>query len=209
MSESSSDSDSGRFELAAQRFDAVHRRDPKDVEHDGERVPWSVLYHDTVARWVDALDPRAPLTVRLAARAQHIRRWTIPRSDYPEGKTGYKKWRSTLAMMHADEAAAVLDEVGYDEETSARVKDLLIKKRLRSDPEVALLEDAVCLTFLELQYPEFAQQHPPEKVVDILKKTWDKMTKRGHASALKLVGELEAKGAAPRAVELVHRAVSG
>ena len=136
------------------------------------------------------LDPDAPVVVRLAALGQHLERWTVPRSEYPEGRTGYRTWRSGLSRMHAARSGEILREVGYDDATAQRVGELLTKKRLKSDAEVGLLEDAICLTFLELQLADFADGRDPDQVVQILQKTWDKMTPRGHAAAQALAPQL-------------------
>jgi hypothetical protein len=188
---------------ATTAFAAIHRQDPAA---SGDHIP-AVGYHEAVARWVDALDPTAALPVRLAARCQHLRRWAIPRADFPAGNNGYKQWRSTLARQHAQEAGEVLAAVGYEPEVVSRVRDLLIKKHLRSDPEVRLLEDAVCLTFLELQFVDFAGKHPEEKVVDIVRKTLDKMSPAGRVEAVALMEHLAASGAPSEAIALVRRAV--
>ena len=139
---------------------------------------------------VGALDGQASEALRLAARCQHLRRWTIPRSDFPEGVTGYKRWRNRLAQFHADAAAAVLQDVGYEEAVIARVRDLLIKKSLKRDPEVQLFEDAICLTFLENEFASFAAKHDEDKLVNIVRKTWRKMSATGHRKALELAAQL-------------------
>jgi hypothetical protein len=175
-----------RFVAAAERFEQAHRDDPRIRE--GE--PYSVLYHRQVARWLALLAPEASEALRLAARAQHIRRWTIPRARFPEGRSGYRRWRIELGRFHAAAADAVLAAVGYDEMTRRRVGELLVKKGLGGDAEVQVLEDAVCLAFLELELTDFAAKHDDEKLVSILQKTWKKMSPAGHAAALELVATL-------------------
>jgi hypothetical protein len=172
-----------RFQRAVAAFTSVHDEDPAGQ---------SRAYHEGVARWVARLEPEASVPLRLAAWCQHLRRWALPRTDFPAGRTGYKQWRSTLARRHADEAGEILRAVGWDEATVARVGELLVKKRLRSDAETGTLEDAVCLQFLQQQAEAFAAAHPEEKVVEILRKTWDKMTERGRTAALELLPELPA-----------------
>jgi hypothetical protein len=135
------------LEVALSRFDAAHREDPRLVEVDGARVPWSVHYHRRLGEWVLRLDPHASVALRLAAGCQHIRRWSVPRTDYEEGRRGYKRWRSDLAKMHADIARGVLEDVGYDEGTISRVEALLRKLGLGRDAEVQTLEDAICMVF--------------------------------------------------------------
>lgn len=172
-----------RFDRAVAAFVAVHRADPAGR---------ALAYHEGVAGWIARLDPCASTPLRLAAWCQHLRRWALPRTDFPAGRTGYMKWRSTLAMRHAAEAGDILRSVGYDDATAARVGELLTKKRLRSDPDAGTLEDAVCLVFLQQQAEDFAAAHPEDEVVRILKKTWDKMTVRGRAAAVALLPELPA-----------------
>ena len=144
--------------------------------------------------------PDASEALRLAARCQHIRRWTIPREQFPLGRVGYRDWRETLATFHADTAAAILREVGYDEEAVGRVRSLLRKERLKSDPDVQTLEDVACLVFLRYSLSDFIPVHDEAKTVDILRKTWRKMSERGRAAALQL-------DLAPRVRELVERAI--
>lgn len=182
--------DDERFVRARTRFFAVHGEDPRAVDAGDGAQTASTHYHARLGQWVQRLDPTAPEVVRLAAACQHIRRWAVPRADFPDGPAGYKRWRSTLALRHADEAEEILTSVGYDPATIGRVRDLLLKKRLRADPEVQLLEDAVCLVFLELDFVAFAGRHGEEKTIDVLGKTWDKMSERGRTAALELVGSL-------------------
>lgn len=176
-----------RFLGAARRFDAIHAEDPRRTD-EGE--PFAVAYHRALARWVDALSPDASGALRLAARCQHLRRGAVPRENFPMDTAGYKRWRSTLALRHASDAGAILAEAGYDEATIERVTDFLLKRGLKKDAEVATFEDAICLTFLEIELASFAAKHPEDKLVDILRKTWAKMTPRGHEEALRLAAAL-------------------
>ena len=132
------------------------------------------------------LDPDASAPLRIAARAQHIRRWEIPRDTYPNDRAGYRAWRTDLGRFHARTAAAILTQVGYDEPTIARVRSLLRKEQLKTDPECQLLEDVICLVFLENHFEEFARQHDEEKLLNIVRRTWNKMSERGHKAALDL-----------------------
>jgi len=159
------------------RIDAINAEGPDDRE---------LLYSRRMTERLDRLEPDASDALRIAVRAQHIARWRIPRSDYPEGRAGYKRWRATLARMHADVCAEILVAVGYGDDTIARVRVMLTKARLKQDPEVQTLEDVACLVFLEHYAIEFAAKHPEDKVVDILRKTWTKVSDRGHRAALAL-----------------------
>ncbi|HUF76726.1 MAG TPA: DUF4202 domain-containing protein [Longimicrobiales bacterium] len=179
-----------RLVEAIERFDAAHREDPRALELDGETVPWSVHYHRRLAHWVHRFDPDASVALRLAAACQHIRRWQIPRTDYEAGRRGYRRWRSDLAKMHADIARKVLADVGFEEETIARVETLLRKSGLARDAEVQLFEDAICMVFFENEYVDHAAKHDDEKLVAILRRTWAKMSEAGRRAALELAAEL-------------------
>ncbi|MEX2581674.1 MAG: DUF4202 domain-containing protein [Gemmatimonadota bacterium] len=168
------------------RLDAFNAADPRLDLVDGREEPRELLYARRMSAMLDRFEPHASEPLRLAVRAQHIGRWAIPRSDFPEGRTGYKRWRSTLMQYHADTAGEILREVGYGEDVVARVAQLLRKQGLKRDDEVQTLEDVVCLVFLEHYLDDFAREHQEEKIVDILRKTWAKMSERGHAAALEL-----------------------
>jgi hypothetical protein len=175
-----------RERAALDRFGAAHREDPRTIQVGGVAMPWSVHYHERLAYWVRRFDPEASAPLRLAAACQHIRRWQVPRTDYEVGRRGYRKWRSDLAAMHARTAREVLSEVGYDGPTVARVEVLIRKVGLGSDPDVQLFEDAICMVFFESEYVDLASKHDDAKVVDILRRTWTKMSPKGHAAALAL-----------------------
>lgn len=184
----------GPFAAALERFSSADATDPRGA---------AATYHETVASWVDRLDPSASIALRLAARCQHLKRHESPRSAFPEGPAGYKRWRAEAARKHATEAAAILTSVGFDAPTIEHVQALLTKRSLRSDPDCQTLEDAACLTFLELELERFAGKHEDEKVVAILRKTWTKMSERGRGAAVKL-----ARGLPVRLTELIATATS-
>jgi hypothetical protein len=168
---------------AIARFDAANAEDPHKETIDGKEHPKALVYAERMSAWLDKLAPDATEVVRLAVRAQHIRRWTVERERYPMDRAGYRKWRTDLGAFHAETAGRILREVGYAEEAVARVQALLRKERLKADPEVQLLEDVACLVFLDHYFAEFAQKHDEEKLVDIVRKTWRKMSPRGHEAA--------------------------
>jgi hypothetical protein len=182
-----------RFLTAIDKIDAANAEDPSREVHDDEDVPAALLYGRRMTEWLDKLYPDASEALQLAARAQHIRRWRVPRDSYPRDRIGYLKWRTFLYGFHADQAEAILREVGYDDATIARVRSLVKKERIKSDPEAQALEDVICLCFLENYFADFAQGHDEQKVVDILRKTWGKMSPVGHAAALKLEMPQEAR----------------
>ncbi|MCR9144793.1 MAG: DUF4202 domain-containing protein [bacterium] len=191
-----------RLAAAHEKFDAANAEDPNETQlPDGSTQPKELIYGQRMTEELLRFAPDAPESVHLAARCQHIRRWKIPRKDYPMDKAGYHKWRTILYKFHADQAAEILTEVGYDPETIDRVAFLLQKKKLRSDADTQTLEDVICLTFLRHYFVDFADQHPEEKVVDIVRKTWGKMSEAGHAAALKL-------DLAPESLRLVQLALA-
>ncbi len=175
-----------RFAAAIAAFDDANRADPNLVDFAGEKVPKELLYARRMTVWLIRLASDASEALRLAVRAQHIRRWESARTGYPGGRAGYLKWRSDLSRFHARVAGEILESVGYDAETIARVQALLRKQRLKRDPEAQTLEDVACLVFLENYFADFSKDHDPAKVVDILRKTWAKMSPSGHAAALEL-----------------------
>jgi hypothetical protein len=130
--------------------------------------------------------PEAPEAVQLAVRAQHIRRWEVPRASYPAGRAGYLKWRTDLYKRHGDTAAEILGDLGYDDGTIERVRTLLRKRGLKTDRDVQLMEDVICLVFLEHYFHDFAKKHQEQKLIPIVQKTWKKMTERAHEEALQL-----------------------
>lgn len=181
---------SDRERAALARFDAAHREDPRSIEVDGVPVPWSVHYHARLAHWVRRFDPDASVPLRLASACQHIRRWTVPRDRYEAGRRGYRRWRSDLAQMHARTAREVLTDAGFDEATIERVEALVRKSGLARDPEVQLFEDAICMVFFELDFADLARRHDDDKLVDILRRTWEKMSAKGQEAALALAASL-------------------
>ena len=195
-------SESQEYREALRIFDEAHREDPRRVTVQGEEVPWSLLYHRRLHHWVERLADPASESLLLAARCQHIRRWQIPRSDYPMDRTGYHRWRKTLRRFHAAQAREILEKVGYGEDTIRRVQELVQKLRLKLDPEVQLFEDAICLVFLGNELVDFVGKHEEQKIIEILQKTWRKMSPQGHRVALELVETLP-----PEAREVVGKAV--
>ncbi len=177
---------SEHFELAIERIDRANAEDPNIEMNEGAEQPKELLYSRRMTAALDRLRPDAPETVRLAVRAQHIQRWKIPRADYPKDRQGYRRWRTDLGRFHAETAGGILREVGYDAAFVERVGALLRKERLKVDPECQLLEDVICLVFLEHYLGDFAGQHEEEKLLDIVRKTWRKMSERGREAALGL-----------------------
>ena len=175
-----------RFEDALRFIDEANSQDPNTEHFEGEDYPKELLYSMRMTKWLEAIDPQASEALRLAVRSQHIRRWEIPRSVYPLDRKGYHQWRIRLYDYHGEKAAEILKKVGYDEETIARVRMLLKKKGLKSNPETQTLEDVACLVFLESYFWDFSRLHDEEKIIGILRKTWAKMSPRGQEAAREL-----------------------
>ncbi|MBZ0104920.1 MAG: DUF4202 domain-containing protein [Sulfuricella denitrificans] len=183
-------SDKPRFDLAIARFDAANAEDPNKEVIDGKEYPKELLYAQRMTDMLNRFAPDAPEHVQLAVRAQHICRWKVPREDYPMDRAGYHQWRTYLYKYHGETAGAIMRELGYDEETIGKLQSLLRKEKLKLNPETQLLEDVVDLTFLEHYLEAFVQKYSSryeeEKLLDILRKTWKKMSEKGHEAALKL-----------------------
>jgi hypothetical protein len=191
-----------RFAEAIAAFDRANAEDPVSLPAGSESRPRELLQAERLSRWVARLRPDAPEALQLAARCQHLRRWEIPRNTYPDGRIGYLEWRKALSRFHADRSTEILRSAGYDDETIERVRAINQKRGLKIEPDVQTMEDALCLVFLEYELEDFARKHAAEKVVEILRKSWRKMSDQGHAKALEL-------NFAPGVKEVVERALGG
>ncbi|MDP2762358.1 MAG: DUF4202 domain-containing protein [Sideroxyarcus sp.] len=175
------------YRAAIAAFDQANAQDPNRETDDGNEYPKELLYAQRMTAMLERYAPEASEAVKLAARAQHIQRWKIPRSDYSMGKPGYMLWRTTLYKFHAETAGNLMKEAGYDDDMIARVKNIVSKKELKTDPETQLMEDVADLVFIEHYMLAFAGQHPDydeAKWIQIIKKTWQKMSPRAHEFAL-------------------------
>jgi hypothetical protein len=178
--------DPKRYEAAIRRFDEENSKDPNTESVAGVAQPRELVYSRWLTDWVLKLSPGASEPLRLAARCQHLCRWMVPRDSYPMTRPGYLQWREGLKKFHAQKSGQILREVGYSDDTIARVQELNLKKDFSRDPEGRVLEDALCLVFLEHQFGELAKKTSEEKMVNALQKSWKKMTSAGHAAALAL-----------------------
>ena len=169
-------SEKSKIETAFAYFDAYNSRDPNSETWNGKVYPKELLYAMRMSDHLASFAPGSPEHVKLAARSQHIGRWEIPRKSYAMDRKGYLQWRNTLKIHHAKVAGSILSMCDYDNDTIEKVKALLLKKELNKNPETQLLEDIICLVFVEYYLAEFADQHEDEKVIDILRKTMKKMT---------------------------------
>jgi Domain of unknown function (DUF4202) len=171
-----------RFDDAIARIDAAHAQDP---EQEGAR-PKELIYAERMSAWLAKFAPQASEELRLAVRCQHLQRWAIPRANFPEGKVGYLSWRKQESLAHAALAGEILAGARYGADEVKRVQSLIKKERLKHDAEAQALEDVTCLVFLEFEFAAFAPKHDEAKLVDILRKTWPKMSPQGQRAALAL-----------------------
>ena len=189
------------YAKASELIDAAHRTDPKPGA-DGR--PAELVYADRIEVWVKQLVPAAAPLLRLAARCQHLERWTVPRASFPEGKVGYLTWRKSLYVKQAARAKALLLQAGVSAAEAEEAAIWVAKTGLKTNPGTQALEDAACLVFLENEIEAFAAQHasyPAEKFVDIIRKTWRKMSPAAQQAA-------QALQLPPAIAALVHAALA-
>ncbi|HRC61671.1 MAG: DUF4202 domain-containing protein [Dehalococcoidia bacterium] len=176
-----------RFRRATELIDAANAQDPNRLETGAGPRPKELVHAELLTEWIRRLEPEPSEALLLAARAHHIRRWVVPRSSYPPGRASYLQWRRDLHRFHADEVGAILERVGYDAGTITRVQQIVRKERLTLDPEVQTLEDGLCLVFLQLQLDSTAESVGDEgRMVEVLRKSWRKMSPAGREFALRL-----------------------
>jgi hypothetical protein len=179
---------SQRYERAIALFDVANAEDPRlDKGPDGKEIPYELLYAQRMTDMIDRFAPGASEAAKLAVRAQHIQRWKTPRNSYPMDRNGYLQWRTGLYKFHAETAGRLMKEAGYDDETIEQVKTAVGKKGLKVNPDTQLLEDIADLVFIEHYMLAFAGQKPgysEEKWLEIIRKTWKKMSPAAHEFAL-------------------------
>jgi hypothetical protein len=176
--------DDARFQAAIEAFDRENGRDPnRELDDQGRAQPRELLQAARYTDWLGRLRPDAPEAVWLAVRCQHIRRWERPRDAFPPGRTGYLKWRKDLAQFHAEIAGEILARVGYEEGLMAQVRVLNLKHELKHNADTQTIEDVLCLSFIAHELQAFSEKHPREKLIDILQKTWLKMSNPARALA--------------------------
>ena len=192
----------GRFDEAIAAIDAANADDPNTIEVRGQVRPKELAHAELMTEWVRRLDPEAGEPQLLAARAHHLRRWTSPRSGYPEGRAGYLRWRTDLKKQHAEEVGGILAAAGYDATTIDAVQRIVKKVGLGTDPAVQTHEDALCLVFLETQLASTTDQLGDDHMVEVIRKTAAKMSPAGLA-------EVAAIPMRDHDRELITRALAG
>jgi NTP pyrophosphatase (non-canonical NTP hydrolase) len=177
---------SQNYEAAISLIDEAHAQDPNIAIVDGKDVPYELHYAQQMSHYLSLRAPDASPILKVAIRAQHFRRWEIPRSSYPMTKPGYFAWRTFLKKRQADLASAICVGCNFTTEEAEEVAQLIRKEDLKKNEETQILEDVACLVFLDDQFEGFEKEHDEEKIIDILRKTWGKMSERGHELALEI-----------------------
>jgi hypothetical protein len=193
--------DPDRLRRALAAVDAANADDPNAIRVRGRERKKELAHAELASEWVDRLDPQASDALRLAARAHHVRRWTIPREEYPADRAGYHRWRVALRELHARTAGEILSAQGYEAETVQRVQAIVRKEGLARDPEVQTFEDALCLVFLETQFADLATKLAPERLLEVTHKTLCKMSDSAIQHARGLPLEPAARTLLERALE--------
>lgn len=175
------------FDKAIALVDAANSEDPNQVFADGKDWPKELLYSNRMSDMLERYAPDADDAMKLAIRTQHIQRWKSPRGAYPVGRIGYLKWRKDLYKIQANTAADLLVQAGYGDDVIERVRNAVAKKNIQGNPDTQLLEDVTDLVFMEHYMLDFAGKHPEypeEKWIDIIQKTWRKMSEQAQQFAL-------------------------
>jgi len=192
-----------KLNIAFKLFDDYNKQDPRSFIWNDISYPQEYFFALKLYEWVLKLAPTAGDELLLASRSQHIGRWEILRESYPDGREAYLKWRKDLAQHHAEITARLMIDAGYDEGQINHVKQIILKKRIKADPEVQTMENALCLVFLQFQYEDFRKKYEaePEKLINILRKSLMKMDQNGRGFALKLTYTEPGSQLIQRAVE--------
>lgn len=173
-----------RFETVIRLIDEAHAADPTTIMVRGASRPAELLYGQRMSARLAVFCPAASEHLRIAARAQHLERWKLPRSAYPMGKPGYFRWRNEQKRRHGGRVSELMAEAGYDRDDRAHVESLVRKEQLKRDQEAQALEDTACLVFMEHYMAGFAATKDAADMIGIIAKTWRKMSDAGHAAAL-------------------------
>lgn len=167
-------------------LDALHAQDPRHVEVEGAPVPRELWHAGRMNAWLERLHEHPDELMRLAVRGQHLQRWQVPRSDYPEGRVGYLTWRRDQGRRAGETTAALMREAGFDDESAEAVQRMIRKQGLGRDPGAQAVEDCACLVFLENYFADFARQIDHDHLIRIVQMTWKKMSPKAHELALGL-----------------------
>lgn len=190
-----------KYQLALRSIDEAHAKDPKTIPCDGTLQPAELQYSQKMSKFLEKRCPNASEMLRLAVRAQHLKRWEVPRDSFSMDRNGYLLWRTHLKKRQAELAHQICLTSGYSVQDSDRVAALIRKENLKKDEETQVLEDVACLVFLDGEFEEFEKQHDEEKIISILHKTWAKMSDKGHELAADI-------SMSDRAARIVAKALS-
>lgn len=175
------------FSTVIDLIDDANSRDPNiETNAHGEPVPKELLYSVRMSECLASFIPNASEHLKIAARGQHIERWKSARSNYPPGRVGYLTWRKELGLFHAKRVGELMSKAGYQQVDIERTEYIVQKKAIKRDHESQALEDVICLVFLSYYLDDFAVKHNEDKLIDIIQKTWTKMSESGHDAALKI-----------------------
>ena len=175
------------YEQAVNLIDSANSEDPNIEHSQGKAWPKELLYGQRMSEMLERYNSDADYVIKLAIRGQHIQRWQSPRNAYPMGRQGYHKWRTDLYTFHADKVANLMAQAGFNAQEIERAKNAVAKVGIKSNPDTQLLEDVVGLVFIEYYMLSFAEKHPDyseQKWIDIIRKTWGKMSEKAHAFVL-------------------------
>ncbi|KAF2660950.1 hypothetical protein K491DRAFT_687767 [Lophiostoma macrostomum CBS 122681] len=190
------------YSRALSAIDSAHALDPNKIAIDGKELPYELHYAQKCTDYLSKRSTSTSEALRLAIRAQHFRRWEVPRDSYPMTRIGYHAWRTYLKKRQAELVEQICKDAGYKDDVASRVAALIRKEDLKQDEDTQILEDVACLVFLDDQFEKFEKEHDEDKIVGILRKTWGKMTEKGHELALTIP-------MSGRPQELVQKALAG
>lgn len=182
------------------KLDALHAEDPRRVDSEGESQAHELWHAGRMSAWLERVVTAPDELVRIAVRAQHLQRWQLPRSDYPEGRVGYLTWRRDQGKRAGEIAAGVMQAEGYSAEDAAEVARMIRKQGLGQDPGTQAVEDCACLVFLESYFADFSKHIEHDHLIRIVQKTWGKMSPRARELALQLSMSEEAKSVVKEAL---------
>ena len=190
------------FDKTLAALDALHAEDPRQINVADDTLPQELWHAGRMSAWLERLDPASDALTRIAVRAQHLQRWQVPRSDYPEGRVGYLTWRRDQGQRAAETTAQLMEEAGYSPEQAQQVARMIRKQGLGREAGTQAVEDCACLVFLENYFGDFSKQIDHDHLIRIVQMTWKKMSPRAHELALGLPMSDEARG-------LVEEALAG
>ncbi|WP_027965611.1 DUF4202 domain-containing protein [Halomonas halocynthiae] len=174
------------YEQVFDALDRLHAQDPRQIEVGGKHVPQELWHANRMSAWLDQLETSPDELTCLAVRGQHLQRWQLPRSDYPQGRVGYLTWRRDQGLRAGETTAQLMRQAGYSADQAEQVAKMIRKQGLGHDAGAQAVEDCACLVFLENYFSDFSKQIAHEHLIRIVRKTWQKMSPAAHRLALEL-----------------------